>query len=951
MSNLAKALATLFNIRSGEGVAVALLFGHAFFIGVVNVFFQTPASALFLSRAGVETLPYVYVCTAVVAVLLGMAYQRMETRFPPPRLFVGALVFLFVTILGLYFALRLYPTRWLAIALMIWQEVVWIVEELEFWALAGFLFNVRQGKRLFALAWSGEIVASILGGFLVPGLVGIVGTENLFLFATGGVVGSLFFLVLILKRFRDCFYEPKDGEQADEGEHEPFFHLFKNPYLALFFAVSVLSMLVFQFVDYIFYDQVEQNILNEAQLASFFGVFFAVLGIVNLVMNAFVSGPVLTRFGLPVGLLALPVVVAFGMGAAVLLQLLLGAAVLFFWLLVGTKLLDEVLRVAIEGPVNRILYQPLPPRRRLRVQTVRESMVETTTIGVAGLFLLILVNYFSFSTLTLCYLVLAIVAAWIVGAVFLRRKYTEVLTAALGRRRIGEIDFTLSDASSMDVLMQGLQSYVPAQVIYCLSVLQEHEHPLLPDFLGLLLDYPSADVREHVLTLIEKTNCVEVMDGVDWRINTEPESHVKGVAIRTLCALGESEVLERVAPFLKDPDDSVREGCIVGLLRSGGIEGVLLAGEDLNRAIDSSDPAQRRFAARVLGEVGITSFYRPLFRLLRDEDFGVRTEALKAAGKLKNSKLAPAIVENLTVAEVSRFAVGALIAIGDPVLPELDKALADAEHAHLMKGRIIRIYGHIGTPTAIEQLRARIDKSDVELRMYLLILLARWGYQAHDDEQEEILRVIYDEVNEAAYLYASQLDIAGGEPWQMLWHALDREAKDVRRRVLYLLSFVYPSQTILSVLPMFESEFADKRAYALEVLDNILDQDVKSIVFPVMDDLAPAERLQRLVSRFPQERKDRSERLKDLIVRSTYAQNVWTKSLSVYLAGKQPAPEFREPIVSIISDPDPFVRETALWSLAQIDPDNMTDYLADCLTDENESVSRLACLLMDSEKP
>jgi hypothetical protein len=66
-------------------------------------------------------------------------------------------------------------------ALAIWGEVLWVLAGLAFGALLGRLFTIRQGKRLFGLVGSGEVLAGILGGLLVPLAVSLVGTANLLL--------------------------------------------------------------------------------------------------------------------------------------------------------------------------------------------------------------------------------------------------------------------------------------------------------------------------------------------------------------------------------------------------------------------------------------------------------------------------------------------------------------------------------------------------------------------------------------------------------------------------------------------------------------------------------------------------------------------------------------------------------------------------------------------------
>ena len=67
-------------------------------------------------------------------------------------------------------------SRWLALGLMLWKDVLWMLVNIEFWAVAGMLFDLRQGKRLFGIAESGYISAVILGGFAIPALTRAFGT-------------------------------------------------------------------------------------------------------------------------------------------------------------------------------------------------------------------------------------------------------------------------------------------------------------------------------------------------------------------------------------------------------------------------------------------------------------------------------------------------------------------------------------------------------------------------------------------------------------------------------------------------------------------------------------------------------------------------------------------------------------------------------------------------------
>ena len=278
-----------------------------------------------------------------------------------------------------------------------------------------------------------------------------------------------------------------------------------------------------------------------------------------------------------------------------------------------------------------ILYQPLLEDLRLRAQMLNEGIVQPVAIGLAGVTLLCL-TFFSFSAVQLSYALLVILTAWIIVVVLLSQEYTAVLLQALNKRKLHEFSLSLADASSMAILEKGLESPHAGEVLYFLDMLERSEHESLETFLKKLLRHPAPEVRQDVLRRIERLGITSALKRVSTRLRLEGVPQVQGAALRTLAALGETEVFEQVLPYLEDPEPPVRLGAMVGLLRSGGIEGVLAAGESLIEMTHSPEPARRQFAAQVLGEVGITSFYRPLSKLLQDDDPQVRRAALTSAG-------------------------------------------------------------------------------------------------------------------------------------------------------------------------------------------------------------------------------------------------------------------------------------------------------------------------------
>ena len=919
-----------FSVRPEEGGRVVLLFAVSFSIGLCRVFFDSTSNALFLSSFDISALASVYMIGAVVTTLLGVTYARLEPRVPPAFLLVGTLVIICATLGGLTVALLVTGSRWLAMVLMVWKECLDIILNLVFWATAGFLFDVREGKRLFGLIAGGEILAKILGGLVVPLVAETVGTAGLMTLATLGLTGGLLALIRIVRRFRGHFGA---GEGHAPGGHEgqhaearaPLRQLIAQPYIRLFLLLCVVATAGINLFDFVFFDKVENAFHDEHQLAAFFGVFFAVVGVLNLIANVFVSGRLLARYGLRLGVPLLPAAVLGGITLALGSSFLHGVPLAFFWITVGTKLMLDVLRNSVDLPVARVLYQPLSSRDRLRVQTVRESICEPVATGIVGALLLVLTGVAGFTGVDVSWILAVVLGVWIAVAIGLTRLYVGVLGSAIAKRRFGTGEIGLVDNTSLDLLVRRLESPIPSEAIFCLDLLKDNESPHLIPALRRALDHPVAEVRTHALGLIEQGNLSRLLPETRRRLQVEPDRRVKAAALATLCAIGDTQVFDEVAPFVEDADPELRQGAMIGLLRSGGIDGILLAGEALNRMMCSPEPSARAMAARILGDVGIASFHRPLNRLIADEDQEVRRAAIMAAGKLKVSTLAPRLIEILGVPALSYAAAQALAACGPVILPALEQAFAEAAADPELQGRIARICGRIGGERPIDFLKAAIPAADAEVRDDIFAALYQAGYRAEDADERLVRELILQEVDHAAWLY-NAMGCLGRDPQLVPLHAaLEAEARLRRDRILRLLAFLYARATIEDARIGLDSSVSDHRAIAIELIDNIVSRDISRFILPLIESLAPAERSAKLNALHPQPTLDVAPMLAVIIVQRQRRWSMWTRATAVQAAGLLRLAQLEGELGQVVDDPFPVIRETAGWSLAVVGaPDGET---------------------------
>ncbi|MCB0164916.1 MAG: cyclic nucleotide-binding domain-containing protein [Anaerolineae bacterium] len=944
-------LAIALNIREGEGRLVTLLLIHSFFIGMAKIFTSASASAIFVDKFSAQSLPYVYIGVAVVVSLVGLGYTQLEARLHFTSLLVTNLSVLLGGLILFRLLLALIPdTIYPALGLMIWFEVIWAMTSLEFWSLAGQLFDLRQSKRLFGLIGSGDVTAVIISGFAMPTIVSTLGVQNLLFLSMAGLIGSLALLVLITRLYAyklSKVDQPTDvGSQAKRSPSTPFYRdLFKNHYRILIFGLSAVAIITYYIIDNAFFDQAQGQFDNAAQLAAFVGNFLAASNIVALIARVLVSAPFIERYGLLGGLLSLPVIIVIGGLGVIITGSIWGSIPLIFWLTTGIKVYDSAIRFSIYKSVGLILYQPLSADEQRRLLTTVESFIEPIAGGVAGLLLLFLSAYLGWGAIQLYYALLIIVPIWLILIVLLNREYTQRLVKALAKRQLGGDLLALVDGTSLAVIKQGIDSEHVGETIFSLYVLEEIDHGSFGYFLRRALRHPAPEVRLDALSRIERNNVYSALRNVRLLARYESNVTVRARALRVLAALGGPEIVEEMGSHLNDADLEIRQGALVGLLRSGGIEGILMAGQYFFAAMNSPDPVERRLAAQVLGEVEISSFYVPLLTLLQDKDVTVQKAALIAAGKLQSPQLWPVVVKFVSDPALSATAASILVAGGVAVIPAIKKALTHLTLSPANQLRYIRILGRIQGDQAQTILEIFLSHPDPAIRYRAMNALSLSHYHVPPNKVEQVHVTIKAVVAHLVWILTTLSELDADHILDPLRNALLYEFHQGRDRLFLLLSFIYDSDSILQAREIVQTRHVDpdKQAYALEALDLLLSDTLKRWLLPLFDaTIAPAQRLKLLSAHFAQGSVGQSRRLHQIISGSEDGLTPWTVGCALNVVAEKSLVEMQPIIVNALAATHPFIRETALKALATLSRKNPNGYIEKLINDPDPQVSRLA---------
>lgn len=874
-------ITTFLNIRSGEERLAGLLIFLYFSLAFGVVFVQSMAFGVFIAEYGVQGLPYSYISIAFLASLVALLYIRISSRVTFTRLLFINLSFLVGGSLLLWLALNTPLYHLAAFLLPLWFQISINLVNLAVWSLAGTLLNFQQGKRLFPLLGAGNWLANIVGGLFIPALVASVGAANLLFLAALCFGSSVYVLRTITRSYLHVApVAPRVGGAARPSQTPQ--GIFRDRYVLYILAYIALWWVAFYFVDNIFYDRAFAQFPDANQLTAFIGSLLSVMGIVALIASVAINSRVIARFGLKVGLLAMPVLVtvclavlAFGgsLGAPLLLVFALGTF---------AKLTNVALGFSLSQSANAIVYQSLSETIRKRVQATAEGVVQPVAIGVAGLTLLALTAGLKFNYIGLAYTFIALGSAWLIVILLLSGNYVNALTQAITKRRLGESPTILPDPDSVALLRARLHDPHPGVAVYALTQLEVLDPQAVSGELGNLIQHPAAEVRRQAFLRIEDLKDKSLLNQVRGQLAVETDPSVQEAALSALAAITDGEPSPQLTAALNQTDAAVLRGALVGWLKYADDA---TARQKLDSLISSASIAERNLAIEILGQVN-----RPEFL--------------------------PHLLTACNSPETARAAELALESIGVPALLAIQTAFSAQDAPRLRLMTLSHVLGRVGGKQAQTILLSRLFSPDSELRSHIFTALCRSDYHAPD--ASDIFRAVRTEATQAAWVSSVQVDLPKNDDTALLSAALQQFITETRERVLLLLAFIGDAKSITSARETLLSGAVEKHGYALEIIDTQLPAEWKPWVVPVVEDIAPNERLMRLRALAPQAHQTADERLGALIGGGIdHSMTNWTRACAIYTATRLDARACEPAITAASADSDALVSTTARWALAR----------------------------------
>jgi HEAT repeat protein len=835
-------LDAILNIRPDERRTVYLMLAQYFFLGAAMLFAQTISMPLFLEYWDASFIPLTYIGIAVVVSTITAVFLKISERVSLARWLWLTLTFIAVVTLLLRAGLAVAPSKWLALLLPIWTQTLINLAVLAFWTLASDIFDVRQGKRLFGLLNAGSWLSYVVAGPFAGQLANKLGTENLYF-----VVAICFFIAISIQSviLRDVKKPQTQFSDVTPQTQQPVSALFRNRYILLVFGLAAIWRVAYFVMDAIFYNMTSIQYPNTAASAGFIGGFFSMVGLLGFITDTFLTGRIISKFGLWAGLLTTPLALIASMSGFASIGLFASSWTLgLFWFAIAGKFNNEGLGFTLDQSASSILYQPISDALRPRARAIGEGIIQPAAIGIAGVLLVLLSNVLKFDVIMQSFVYLLLAAAWLVLSIVLANSYPKQLVEAIHKRRFKREELINVEEINTQILLKSLRSEHEGTVIYSLDLLEEINHPKLKSELIPLLGHASSKVRVSVLERIERLKPEQARENLPEQIQKEVTPQTRSAAVQAFSALTAEDV-NLIVPYLNSNNSADTFGALVGLLKYGGDQGVSLSREKLEKLAGHSSKENRILAAQALRKFGAGDFDDVLLKLIKDDEASVRREALLAAGKTKSLSLWRKITDALADSKTRYSAAKALEEGGEFALPFMERVFRDENTPKVTRIKLAKVFGNIRGENAIRILAGKISTSENDLREAILGALTECGFNG-GNSQLEIQAQIRKEAEDARMLYSALRKIESNDGLSLVTQAIHIELKHVRERLFHLMSFVYDKKAILNARRVITQRNEVKIPYAIETLDTILPRDAKQILLPLVEELSGSEACKRL---------------------------------------------------------------------------------------------------------
>jgi HEAT repeat protein len=364
----------------------------------------------------------------------------------------------------------------------------------------------------------------------------------------------------------------------------------------------------------------------------------------------------------------------------------------------------------------------------------------------------------------------------------------------------------------------------------------------------LLLDLADGEqsvaVRNAVLSVLLAGDQGELPQELLADLEQEGQT-VLVAAIDLLVEPDAKRLQERLEALLDRAGDTTRLSVVAFMLRRLGPEFEPFA-DRVFEAVLSPDalPETRSAALRALALMPPDSKIRASLDLALDDPHpAVASAAVETAARLRRTDLIPKLIDLLSQASLRQAVRQSLISFGEDAVPDLVQAMEQREWSTDVRRHLPRVLGELCTSRSVEALVQGLDDEDPWVRHGALEALRgirRLSPEIRPISANRLRTRLFDQISAYEELLAVENALrddpeAVQEGLTWLVDALESERFRILGRLFLLLSLEYPVPEMTRSWYAVRGGSPRERANAVELLDNVLDKQVKSRLLGLLE--------------------------------------------------------------------------------------------------------------------
>jgi AAA family ATP:ADP antiporter len=880
--------------------AIMLTFAtlQAFSIGAFTALFTVGAHVLFLQSWEPSTIPQAFLLSGVWGIILFTFYSLFTNRINI-SLFVP-IVLLIAFILNVFIFLNyddvvnyqisgiplMFPFV-LAIPLPILIMVV-------FRKSLRNLFSPAEHRRLNPFIRTAQMAGIIVSSYVLVGslfftwdILRILGWSGMFI----GLAVLLQLPLSLIYRYSSRFQPvAKNSNQL----RSRFYELFYTRYTLLLVAFVLLSAITGFILHYHFVAETRANYPNTIGLAKFFAFFMGTMFLFVYGVEKFLVRKILYSYDSPYSLVLIPVLLILASLATVTIDLLFGTTTLIarfsfgFMMVAMLKTGYETTLESIELPSLRVLFRTVDLRFSNALIPRFEGSFRMAALLIAGLVLSALLYFKLQSSLALNLIVLALSLIWLPVSIFLVKGYQDALRDTIRRLKASKRSIEAELLNTDEKTHHLINSPNPVKSINALSLVEKLEPLTHEKHLLSLLGTDSPELRKYLLERIEEN-----------------------ALLSSFTKLKELQALQHKHPGNHLPKLVNR----FELKFSVG-----LTYESICRLTNSKILTDRILAAELIGNSGNREYGDLLLYLHRDIEPDVKFAAVKAMARMAHPDHSYILIGYLTTPVYYSYAFESLVRIGDPALPYMEQTFLMPDADNILLSRIVRIYGKIGTQSAIDFLLGKIENQNRTIVRQTLLALREAKFQATPANINRILNDIVRLINMMSWNFAAYTSINKSPRFALLREAFESEIADNYNTLYHLLSLAYNPTSIGNIKNMLLEGNDTDISFAIELLDQIVNEEIKQVFFPIVENISVNDRFKQLQYYFQAVHEVPDELINEIINRDFNLVSLYAKSCALYSLPILNKQEASQELVASVFHPNQLIRETAAYVMEQIEP-------------------------------